>query len=65
VVAVPAVYVADVMEECGQKGIKALIIISSGFKEVGNADLEQKILFSMASVRQGQQVFSSTSVVRR
>lgn len=44
VIAVPAVYVADVMEECGQKGIKALIVISSGFREVGNIEQEQMIL---------------------
>jgi len=44
VIAVPAVYVADVIEECGQKGIKALIVISSGFKEVGNIEQEQRIL---------------------
>jgi acetyl-CoA synthetase (ADP-forming) len=44
VVAVPAVYVADVLEECGQKGIKALIVISSGFREVGNVEQEQRIL---------------------
>jgi acetyl-CoA synthetase (ADP-forming) len=44
VIAVPAVYVADVIEECGQKGIKALIVISSGFREVGNIEQEQRIL---------------------
>jgi len=44
VIAVPAVYVADVIEDCGQKGIKSLIVISSGFKEVGNTELEDKIL---------------------
>ncbi len=44
VVAVPAVYVADVLEECGQKGVKAAIVISSGFREIGNTELEEKIL---------------------
>jgi len=44
VIAVPAVYVPDIVEECGQKGVKSLIVISSGFREVGNTDLEDKVL---------------------
>lgn len=35
IVAVPAVLVPKVIEECGKKGIKAAIIISAGFREVG------------------------------
>lgn len=35
VLAVPAVLVPKVIKECGQKGIKAAIIISAGFREVG------------------------------
>jgi len=35
VIAVPAKYVPGVMEECGQKKVKAAIIISAGFSEVG------------------------------
>ncbi|MBA7536257.1 Peptidyl-lysine N-acetyltransferase Pat [subsurface metagenome] len=30
------------LEQCGQKGIKAVIIISAGFKEVGEAGLERE-----------------------
>jgi acetyltransferase len=30
------------MEQCGQKGIKAAIVISAGFKEVGGAGLERE-----------------------
>jgi len=44
VIAVPAAYVYDVLEECGEKGVRATIVISSGFKEVGNTELEAKIL---------------------
>jgi len=44
VIAVPAVYVADIMEECGRKGIKTALVISSGFREMGNAALESKLL---------------------
>lgn len=35
VVVVPAVAVAGVVEECGQKGVKGLVIISAGFREIG------------------------------
>lgn len=34
-IAVPATLVPKVIEECGQKGVKAAIIISAGFREVG------------------------------
>jgi acetyltransferase len=34
-VVVPAAVVPAVTEECGKKGVKSLIIISAGFKEVG------------------------------
>ncbi len=35
IIAVPAQYVNDVAKQCGQKGVKGLVIISSGFAEVG------------------------------
>jgi len=35
VIVVPAKYVASVLEECGQKGVKGAVIISAGFREVG------------------------------
>ncbi len=46
VIVIPAKYVLDAVEECGQKGIKGLIVISAGFKEIGREGkiLEQKLL---------------------
>ena len=35
VIAVPAKFVAKVADECGQKGVHTLIVISDGFREVG------------------------------
>lgn len=35
VIAVPAAEVAKVAEECGRKGVRALVVISSGFAEIG------------------------------
>ena len=43
VVIVPAPFVPQVMEDCGKKGIKAAIIISAGFSEIGNVELENKV----------------------
>ena len=44
VITVPAKFVAGVVEECGKKGIKGLIIITSGFGESGRHDLEDEIV---------------------
>lgn len=44
VVAIPAANVSEVVEEAGKAGTKAAIIISSGFAEVGNRALEQRLL---------------------
>jgi acetyltransferase len=35
VITVPSQYVLQVAEECGQKGVQAIVCISAGFKEVG------------------------------
>ncbi|MEM3403306.1 MAG: CoA-binding protein [Nitrososphaeria archaeon] len=44
IVAIPAPAVPEVLEEAGQVGVKACIIISSGFKEVGNVDLQNQVV---------------------
>jgi len=46
VIAIPAPVVPDVLEECGEKGVKAAIVISGGFKEIGDdgAKLEEKLV---------------------
>ena len=46
VIAVPAKAVAEVLEDCGEKGVRAAVIISSGFKEIGGegVKLEEEIL---------------------
>ncbi len=44
VITVPVKLACQVIEECGQKGIKALSVITSGFSEVGRQDLEQEMI---------------------
>ncbi|MBD3329271.1 CoA-binding protein [Candidatus Dojkabacteria bacterium] len=34
-IVIPAKFVVDVMKECADKGVKAVIIITAGFKEIG------------------------------
>ncbi|HOG48082.1 MAG TPA: CoA-binding protein, partial [Anaerolineae bacterium] len=46
VIVVPARFVPDVMEQCGQKGVKGAVIISAGFKEAGleGVKLERQVV---------------------
>lgn len=41
VVCIPAPMVPRVLDECGRKGVRAVIIISGGFRETGNVELEE------------------------
>jgi len=45
VICVPNTFVPKVMEECGEKKVKAAIIITAGFKEIGKegAELEHQV----------------------
>ncbi len=43
-IVVPAKYVPAVAEECGKKGVKGLVIIASGFSEIGRKDLEDQVV---------------------
>ena len=47
VIAVPAQFVIQVIEQCGKKGIKNVIIVSSGFREIGNERLEHELYKSL------------------
>lgn len=38
----PAAVIHMALEQCGQKGIKAVIIISAGFKEIGGAGIDRE-----------------------
>lgn len=39
---IPAKFINPVVKECGEKGVKGLIIISAGFKEVGGKGVERE-----------------------
>ena len=44
IIVVPAKFVPDIMRDAARKGAKAIIIISSGFSEVGNHELEEEVV---------------------
>lgn len=47
VVAIPAKHTIKLAEECGKKGVKHLVVISAGFKEIGQQGMElEKTLVS-------------------
>jgi len=43
-VAIPSILVPDAIEDAGQAGATAGIVISSGFAEIGNRDLEKQLV---------------------
>jgi len=44
VIAIPAKFVKDSLKGCGKRGVKHAIIISSGFSEVGNVEMEEDLV---------------------
>jgi acetyl coenzyme A synthetase (ADP forming)-like protein len=44
VIVVPARFVPEVMEEAGNKGVKGAVVISGGFGEIGNDELERRVV---------------------
>ncbi len=43
IIAVPAAVILDTIKECGKKGIKHVVMITAGFSEIGNYELEKKL----------------------
>jgi len=44
IIAVPAPFVKDVLEDCGRKKVKGVVIISGGFSEIGEKAREDELL---------------------
>ncbi|MHC4778608.1 MAG: acetate--CoA ligase family protein, partial [Planctomycetota bacterium] len=42
IILVPKEYVLGVVDECGERGVKGLVVISAGFKEVGGEGVERE-----------------------
>lgn len=44
VIAVPAPIVPEVLEECGKAGVKTAVVVSGGFAEIGEKELQDKLV---------------------
>lgn len=44
VVAIPAKFVPEVIEECGKANVKSIIVVSGGFAEIGEIELQNKMV---------------------
>jgi len=44
VITIPAKFVMDAIDDAGKKGVKGLIVITSGFSEVGNKEQEAELV---------------------
>ncbi len=56
VIAVPAQMAVKIAEECGRKGVKFLVVISAGFREVGVEGLERERALIEIARRYGMRV---------
>jgi acetyltransferase len=43
VISVPKQLVLPIAEECGQAGVKGLVVITAGFREVGGSGIEREL----------------------
>lgn len=51
IIAIPSQFVKQTVKECRQKGVKAIIIISAGFSEIGRKDMEEGIMKEKKNMR--------------
>jgi acetyltransferase len=56
VVVVPKQHVCAAAEACGRKGVKALVVISAGFKEVGGAGVEREKELKATAAKYGMRL---------
>ena len=47
ILSVPAKFTPEVAKECAEKGVKGIIVVASGFSEVGKQDLEHDLVSSL------------------
>ena len=44
VIAIPAKFVPETIEECGKAKVKSIVVVSGGFAEVGEVELQNKVV---------------------
>ena len=56
IIVIPAANVLETVEACGRKGVKALVVISAGFKEVGPEGVKREEALRAAVRRHGMRL---------
>ena len=56
IIVVPAKFVKDLVTECGEKGVKAVSIITAGFRELGPEGLEEELALVEIAKRYGMRI---------
>ena len=56
IIVVPAAHVLETVEACGRKGVRALVVISAGFKEVGPEGRERETALREVVRRHGMRL---------
>lgn len=56
IISIPAQAVLDVVEECGRKGVKYIVVISAGFKEIGPEGLVREAKLQALCRRYGMRL---------
>lgn len=56
IISVPKQMVIATAEECGRKGVRALVVISAGFKEIGGSGVEREQELLEVAVRYGMRM---------
>jgi acetyl coenzyme A synthetase (ADP forming)-like protein len=62
VVIVPAALVVEMVEECGERGIKNAIVVSGGFAETGEEGLEREKALAAAAKRNGMRLIGPNCI---
>jgi len=53
---IPAKFVNKIAEECGKKGIKGLVVISAGFKEIGGEGITRELELIKVAKKYGMRI---------
>ena len=61
-IVVPAVVVPAVLEDCGRKGVRAVVIITAGFREAGGSGLERESAVREIAGRYGMRLIGPNSL---
>jgi len=56
IIVIPAKFVNEIAEECGKKGIKGLVVITAGFKEIGGEGITRELELIKVAKKYGMRI---------